>query len=238
MLTVSGIGSCRIFTPLNLMKRRDHIAVGHEKAEWYTHSTHDVLQKLDVMNGTVEVTPAILPLLVHGIEKYHADVARPNFYEGTDVFVVEIASIKIYTAEGWYLQQWCVRDALTDTADNVEAAAIAGRAEMHVQTRDDLVTGMTDIAKKLQRPVIFVPHVNVVKDDGSHIPERALIRDAMQTVAERGVAQMFDPTPYVYEAGYDTAMVDSGHYRPDFELVIGRKLVDFVNENFSEEKAS
>ncbi|GGC52480.1 hypothetical protein GCM10010994_09410 [Chelatococcus reniformis] len=48
MLTVSAIGSCRVFTPLNLVRRRKEILTGHASAEWYTHSTKDVLQKIDI----------------------------------------------------------------------------------------------------------------------------------------------------------------------------------------------
>jgi uncharacterized protein YqcC (DUF446 family) len=232
MLTVSAIGSCRIFTPINLMKRRGRVAVRHEGAEWYTHSTYDALQKVDIMNGEKDVPPAIPPLIIHGVEKFHPDVIKPGFYDGTDVFVVEIASIKDYAVDDWHLQQWCVRDVLKNPEAFPESAEIAGRAELAVQSKDDLKAGMLAIVEKLGRPVIFVPHVNVIRDDGTPIPERARIHQAMTEVCADGAAKMFDPTPHVYEKGYEEAMSDSGHYRGPYELEMGHKILEFVHQEF------
>jgi hypothetical protein len=214
------------------MKRRGHIVTGHDKAEWYTHSTQDVLQKYEIMNGDRKPSEEVLPLLVHGMEKYHPEASKPEFYGGTDVFVVEVASIKIYEAGGWYLQQWCVRDALKGDVKVPEAVALAEDAQLTVQKHEDLVADLMAIVEKLDAPVVFVPHVNVIGANGAPIAERALIRAAIMEVCERTDAKMFDPTPHVYEIGYETAMIDSGHYRPEYELVMGQKLVAFLKENF------
>jgi hypothetical protein len=210
---------------------KGRITVGHRGgAEWFVHSTREVLQKIEIMNGRMDLPETIEPLLVHNPLKFDRSAIRPDFYAGTDVFVVEVSSIKNLRANGWHLQQWCVRDILSGSRQVSEAThAIVDGARQHVQSAQELRADIQAIVAALHpTPVAFVPHLTIPRDDGSPFPERTLIRDVLLSSSVTTI----DPTPWVLGAGYDLAMVDSGHYRPSFEIEVGSRLVAEISARF------
>ncbi len=229
MLTVSVMGSCRVFRPFNHVRAAGAAKSGHGRALWFTHSAPEVVQKYHIMRGELEVPPHVEPLISAGGYRFDPSIIRPDYYDGSDVFVAEIASIKVYELDGFSLQQWAVRAALRNRDAEPEVAAAADRATLHVQTKDDVTQWLGQIVDLVGCSVVFVPPVRVIRDDGTSIPEREVLREAMADFCAVGAARMYDPSELVYANGYDTAMKDSSHFEPSFEPAVGRDLLAFIS---------
>lgn len=224
VLKVSAIGSCRVFAPLQRAETRGLIEVGHEGVDWLTHSSRDVLQKLAIVSGQRTLEEQHVPLLISEVKKFHPEVHRKDFYWDTDVFVVEICSIKLIQLGELYLQQWCVRAALEEEASS-STRQLAERAHTTLMTENDIHQDLKQIHAQLQRPVLFVLHNLLKKPDGTVPKERLIIRRAFKAAADEipGFTS-FDPTESILEYGEANAMKDRAHYNPAFDEYLGTKM--------------
>ena len=230
-ITVSVIGSCRVFKSIRMQKKRGAVEVDHTDAEWYTHSTADALQKIDVVRN-IRIPPAhIMPFISNEPKDLRPEKHRPDFYSKTDVFVIELASVKRFVHEGWVLQQWCHKRAAAGEM-GPEAAATAAAAEFSIMSESEIAAEMAALCEVLKKPILFVNHVCIVKDSGRGFPEREKLRSVIaEFCASDPRAMAFDPTPIVNAYGVGAAMIDSGHYQPVFEEnVLGGRLVEATRD--------
>jgi hypothetical protein len=211
------------------MARRKRVAIGHVGADWYTYTTPETLQKLQVMTGAAALPADLMPLVIRAPGQTHnAGAIRPGFYSGTDVFVIEISSVKRLQLRGWHLQQWCVKLALEGKLDDA-SAELAKTAVASNQSRDEVKRDLVAIAEALGKPVVFVPHLTIPRDDGTPFPERRMLREVIAEVCDATPsATLWDPTPLVLGAGVRTAMLDASHYTKEFDREIGEALVECV----------
>jgi len=255
---VAGIGSCRILTPLLLLERKGRIATrAGSSAAWYTHSTADALQKIEIITGHRQLSEAEVPLVVHGLHKWQPDTHRPDLLDDVTTFVVEIASLKLIDYQGLEIQRWCLRDILIeqkvpvepflellshdvgqrdlsllpDTASD-QVRDIAARAVAVRQTPEMLIEGLKSIEKRLGRPLVLVPHINVEGGAGALIPERVILADALKQFCDAAPGRTyFDPAIHVRAYGISAALKDLGHYNPPFEHVMGDLMAPLLKAN-------
>ncbi len=239
-LTVSAIGSCRVFTPINTQRSLGKINVAHGGAEWYTHTTREALQKLKIVQRKVTVPDELVPLVVEtNDKKWHPEAHSPDFYDKTDVFVVEICSRKIFSGSEFYFQQWCVQKVLHEQDTPQALLQKVNDADKRVQSQAEVLKDMKLLCDRLGKPVIFVSHINVPMANGKPFVERNAIRDILQSFcASDPRAVFFDPTPTVQQHGVADALIDSGHYKPDFNKVIGAELFDLIQRHLSLSKVA
>lgn len=223
-MRVSVIGSCRVYTPIERARASGLIEIGHEGSDWFTHSTKDTLQKIEIVNRRALLAEDMIPLVINERKKYKIERYRSNFYEGTDVFLIEICSIKLFKLHQLYLQQWCVRDALQrEEGDRIRQLAAA--AERSLMTSADIAQDLSEIRAKLGAPVLFVTHNRLPKPTGEVPAERLRILSAM----EHGVpGHYFDPTDSIRHYGIEKAMKDPAHYTADFEAFLGVRIVEHL----------
>lgn len=235
-LNISVIGSCRVFTPIRLMEQRNVISSDHLGLEWYTHSTKDVLQKIAIARKKIVPEEKYIPLLVHGNGQYSPEHHHQDVYEKSDIIIIEIASPKLFLVEQMYLQQWCVRDVLASPEKfSEESVKLANLAQMLVQNKVQIKEDLSSICDALGKPVIFVNHINVLKPTGDLIPERNLIFESIREFCSEDCrAVHFDPTVHVSAFGEDEALSDSGHYKKDFEPILGELLVHMAQKLMSD----
>jgi len=224
--TLSVIGSCRVFTPINRLARRGITHTAHGGAEWYTHSTRDVLQKIKIVRNQLIPSEADVPMIVETYpQKWQPSNHHPDFFKGTDVFIVEICSRKIFSKNGIYFQQWCAQGALNNQGNDATATSQTESMITRVQAQIEVRKDLKLICDRLNKPVIFVGHINTKMTDGNPFPERVIIHNLLRDFCnEDARATFFDPTVYIKEFGEEVALVDSGHYRPEFNDVIGDRL--------------
>lgn len=244
---VAGIGSCRILTPLMLLERKGRVSARHNGASWYTHSTADTLQKIDIITNKRKLSEPEIPLVVHGAHKWQPETHRKDLLDDVETFVLEIASLKLIDYQGLEIQRWCLRDILieqkvpiepflnalslkvgerdlgflpetaTDQIRDIAAKAVAIR-----QTPRALTTDLRRLEKRLARPLVLVPHINVEGGTGALIPERIVLCDVLKAFCEAGPGRTyFDPAVHVRAYGVDKALKDLGHYTSAFEHVMG-----------------
>jgi hypothetical protein len=226
--TITPIGSCRVRTPVEFLRRRGLVKTRLHKAPWYTHSTRDALQKIKIVKNELILPEALVPLTIETAStKWHPEAHRPDIMDGTDVFVVEICSRKIISVDGIYFQQWCVQEVLKSESSPKTVVDIVSHAINRVQSREEVYSDLTLLCDRLARPVIFVSHINVKMSNGSLFPEREIIKNILQDFCKNDPrATFFDPTIVVSAAGEERALVDSGHYLQEFNHDIGQAIYE------------
>lgn len=246
---VAALGSCRVTRPLARLESRGLIRTIHRDAAWYTHSTRDALQKLDIVCGRRVLDDREIDLVVHGRDKWQPAAHRPDFFAAADCFVVEISSLKTVEYGGLEIQQWCLRDLVqglgASLADLMALLAlpparrpasgiaamppglvqdIAAKARAGKQSASDCIADLGRLQARLGKPAVYVPHLNVRTEAGRMLPDRLrLVRALRQFCARRGQA-FFDPAPLIAAAGQAAALQDIDHYRPEFEIAVGEAL--------------
>jgi len=225
-LTVAVLGSCRVYKPINFLNGCDGVNVGHKGAEWYTHTTSDVLQKIDIVLNKREAPDALAPLLVHAPGLLNRKLHRPDFYQGADVFIVELSSLRLFPYQDWFVQQVCYKRAKAQELGEA-AFNIAKSIQRTQMTNEVFLAEMDEICTRLAKPVLFVNHLCVSKDDGQPFLERERIRNLVaQFCANDARCAAFDPTEVVNEVGVAEAMTDPHHYAPFFERkIVGERLL-------------
>jgi hypothetical protein len=224
VLKVSAIGSCRVYAPLQCAKDRRLIELGHDGVEWLTHSSRDVLQKVAIVNREKTLTKEHVALLISEVRKFRPEVHRSGFYRDTEVFVIEICSIKLIQLGELYLQQWCVKAALEEEASS-RVRQLAEQARTTLMTENDIRADLLSIHARLKKPIVFVLHNLLKKDDGTIPKERLIIRRAFKAAAsEIPGFTSFDPTDAILEYGPAKAMKDRAHYTPAFDDFLGTKM--------------
>jgi hypothetical protein len=250
--TVTVFGSCRVHEPCLMLHKSGVVRMDQGNIFGFVHYTSEVFQQFELVAGARAAPPRLRPFLNipdHWRAPERQDIAafRERF-EATDVFVVEISSIRKLIFKALFLQinrtrELLVRDDETQknwwaplvrygenrTAQyNLAAASelqkeIVTNLQVKDLTFDDLVSDMRRIKRFLRKPVLFVSHFNT-DYQGKSVPQRKLIVDAMEAVAVDAGCRAFDPTPHVLDAGLENSIKDLGHYKPGFEARIAERL--------------
>ena len=231
---IAVIGSCRVFNPVNILSRENKILHHSQGIDWYTHSTCDALQKIDIVKKNIEVPNELLPLLVHTNYGYDASVFRKDIFDNSDVFIVEISSIKVIKYGFWYLQQWCVRDVLeNEDSDYKDRHYILDKLLKYKQNETELKDHLRRICVSIGKPIIFVSHFDVPVENGNLLPERSLIRSTLINFCKDTEILHFDPTDLILRHGHSESLSDHSHYLQSFEQVVADKLYDAILECIS-----
>lgn len=227
VVKVAAFGSCRIFTPLARARSQGFIETTHTGIEWYTHSTLEALQKADIVECLRPVPDEIIPLLIDTKEKHNEEFHTSNKFDDTDVIVLEISTLKKIEFEGWYLQQWRVANLKSGQATDApeEAVRIARAAVITEVLADEFLEHLEAFRLRLGKPLLIVPHLTCPFFPEAVLRPRLKIRRLIEKFCEQHEgAVMYDPTPTIVAHGEEVALVDSGHYQPPFNKVIGAEL--------------
>jgi hypothetical protein len=229
-LKVSVLGSCRVYSPVTKAIDGKNFRSGHDKTEWFTHSTKDVIQKILILNNKITLPESYVPLVINDQRRYFPDIHRSNFFSDTNVFVIEISSIQSNNLNGYELQQWCVRD-LKNSVDD-ECKKIANSVETKIMSLEEIIFDLNVIYDLLERrPIVLVSHNLLKKPDGSIPKPRPVIKKALEEFAlNKTNVSVFDPTEVILKNGFDSAMKDVAHYKSEFEPVIGNEILRKVGK--------
>lgn len=226
-IKLSVIGSCRVYSPIE-RSVHDNLKIAHGKTNWFTHSTRDVIQKIKVLNNSIKIPEEYVPLVINDVSRYFPEFHRENFFEDTDVFIIEISSIQSNYFNGYELQQWCLRD-IKDSS-NAFDVEVADGARTKIMTYEEIYNDLGVIYTMLSRkPIIFVSHNLLERPDGSIPKPRPIIRKALSDFSlNNDNVFYFDPTEVILEHGVSSSMKDLAHYNKEFELVIGNEILKVI----------
>lgn len=242
LIKVCGLGSCRIRGPMRHLQGTGQIYAMDRSAIWFTHSTRDALQKIEIVTGERPLTPEQVPLIVRGTNHYRPETHNPAFYLNTDCLVVEISSIKCVKYNGLDIQLVCLSELLrAEEIDIPEflhqlscprserdlsflpaktsalARDMAAQATMILQTPEEIEADLSALREKMNHTsLVLVSHVHMKNKNGEMIPMRALIQKTLSRFCRKNGIVFFDPTPIARRYGLDKALISLSHYSPAF----------------------
>lgn len=179
------------------------------------------------------------------LERFHDDFAA------TDLFIVEISSIRLLQFKSLFLQIHRTREILapgkeqepwwrklTRSGENdhsqilphltdpvqIEIASALTSVEQTVQ---EVRREATRIKAFLGKPVLFVTTFNC-DYKREPIPQRTVIAEALLPFATQPGSAVFDPTQAVLDRGLPSAVRDLGHYTEAFEAEIADSILESV----------
>ena len=254
--TITVFGSCRVHTPCSLLQKRGLLQMKQNNIFGYIHYTKELIQQCELISGAKQAPNRLRPYLNipyywqspknKNIEIFHSD------FKETDIFIVEISSIRKIIFKAFYLQINRTRELLNinETVEKNWWEPLVRHGKNHINeyvfdkatplqaeivqnlkaqdmTFGQILEDLKKIKHFLGKPVVFVSHFNT-NYEGVPIPQRQLIVDAMQNIAREEGCRFFDPTQYVLSAGLPEAIQDLGHYRPEFEQTIAQLLHGYI----------
>jgi hypothetical protein len=101
------------------------------------------------------------------------------------------------------------------------------RIEFYEQGEDELHADAREIHRRLGGRVLFVSHWDT-DHKGRRIPQRTVIRNALNRLVLDDGVFFLDPTPYTRRA--KDAFIDLGHYAEWFKPIMGRVIANRLSE--------
>lgn len=253
---VTALGSCRVVTPCAILTRKELIKMNQNNVFGFVHNAPEILQQAKICCGSVSPPVRLRPYLnipsnwksppAADLSQYH------EMFRDTDVFVVEISSIRIMKFKAFFLQIHRTREILAPDekrmgwwqnlvrsgenmypafesawADEVEREVAAGIISIE-QTVEELVTDVLKLVQFLDKPVLLVSTFNT-DYMGKPIPQRTILAEGLARVAAHTPkTALFDPTEIVLNHGLNGAIKDLGHYTDAFEPQIAQHIFDRI----------
>lgn len=243
--TVSVFGSCRAYNPCALLAADGRIKLNQSNIFGFVHCAAEVLQQFRLITGEAKAPSRLRPYLNIGAHWQAPDPgpadALQSRFAATDVFIVEISSVRLLRFKAFLLQINRTRELLAVDPDvlntwwtpflrtginnfvpgpdcppeDVRAEVMHGLTVTE-QPIDFIRRDIEAIARRLAKPVVFVSHFNADMA-GRPIAQRSAIVAAIGSARIARAATMFDPTPEVLAAGVENALADAAHYHKPFE---------------------
>jgi hypothetical protein len=155
-MLVTPFGSCRV-------EHVAHTTQLNEKTS-YTHCTKETIQLIKYIKGDLKFdAPHDMYCLRKSIKNGKPLEYDPKFkelFENTDVFVVEISSMKKYIYEDKYLTHMAVDKRLFDQDYKNTPQHIIDETKVVVQTDEEIENDILEIQRLLgPKPMIVVSHI-------------------------------------------------------------------------------
>lgn len=252
-LNVTAFGSCRVVTPCQILRDSGTIKLNQQNIFGFTHYAGEMFQQFRFISGDLVAPSRLLPYLnIPRHWKFPESAELSSFHEkfkDTDVFVVEISSIRRVLFKAFMLQVNRTRELLVPQEANLKewwnpmtrfgvndvskipeeltgtAREIAEGLKIEEQELSSISRDIQKIVRFLNKPTVLVSHFNTDRDR-EPIPQRTKIIRAMRSLRDPVV--VFDPTEAVLRAGIEDALLDLGHYTKSFEQKISEHIADNV----------
>jgi len=250
---VTVFGSCRVVTPGSMLRAAGKLRLNQRNIFGFVHNAREITQQFRIVTGDLQPASRLLPFLnipprwtapeAAALDRFHADFAE------TDVFVVEISSIRIIQFKSLFLQIHRTREILAPGEDQqawwrklirsgendrdlilphltdpVQIEIAGGLASVE-QTVQEVRREVLRIKRFLRKPVLFVTTFNC-DYKRAPIPQRTVIAQALSAFADSPDCAVFDPTQAVLDRGLPEAVRDLGHYTEAFEAEIAERLME------------
>lgn len=254
--TVSVIGSCRVHNPMRAMSNEGRVLLNNARLAEFCHAPREALQKIRSANNRLEI-PAELSMLIDGAEHDGRPKERANF-KSTDVFVIEMSSVRRLVLNGFELQLNFVTDHLVkpygleewlaQLSVKARNAPPGGRVkhapdaancgapphvieqaasiEMSMETDAAIADVVRRIIEYLRKPVVFVGHFDVLKEDGRRVKDRVRLNQCLRAAASEYGAGYFEPAALIESAGAGVALRDNNHWAASFEKEAGSHIFE------------
>lgn len=220
----------------------------------FCHAPREALQKIRAANNRLEIPTDLYPY-INGMDSSEDPnrLVRANFSK-TDLFIIEISSVRRLTLNGYELQLNFVTDHLVKpyNLDNwladisrkarqagegvkvksdrnlenapEEVAKILSEIEMTLETDRSIRDIVHKISNYLHRPILFVGHFNVDKEDGSKVADRNRLNQCLKKTALECNEFYCEPLEIIEKYTPEIALRDNNHWNYNFELTAGKSM--------------
>ncbi len=254
-VTVTPLGTCRIAEPLYIASKHCEMQRNMTRVYGYVHTTKEILQLIECMEGQ-NLPDEMVPLIAS--ERYEADTVRTP----SDVYFVEISSIKEIHYKNFLLQLNCVNRVFEDHKDIQEIffkhrrvkeiperrqlleqipafhtlspllKSIMLEGYVHFTKQEEVAADMQRIASRLGNNVVFVSHINVPGDNGELIASRNRLCGWIRAECQTHGYNYFDPTPLVTSHGLKNALAKQGEDNKHYATDFKDVLGTYLYENY------
>jgi tetratricopeptide (TPR) repeat protein len=234
---ISTLGTCRIFDPVRSTARNyaRMLSINNTNVYGYTHSAAEALQLLNYLNGQALPRSLARYFSVKG----ELDHRLPR--EVTDLYIVEISSLREIVLDGIYLQKNYIDRVFKDRRNlseifwsnprredkSVRKNLLIKHANYHESDDIDkhfLTDGYIEITDKVRlessisqikdqcgKPVLFVGHIDVASSNGRTIVARKQLNLWLAEICKSNNLYFYDPSYLVIQSGREHALESKGH---------------------------
>ena len=210
-MLVTPFGSCRVED----VAHSTHL----NKLTSYTHCTKETIQLIKFIKGELKFdAPHDMYCLRKSIKNGKPLEYDPKFkelFDNTNVFVVEISSMKKYIHEDRYLTHMAVDKRLFDQDYKKTPQHIIDETRVVLQSDQEIEDDILEIQRLLgPKPMIVVSHVNVTHR-GDKLGKRDHLIKLLETVCKKNSITLINPTVLMTQFEQrDLIEPDLGHHLP------------------------
>lgn len=210
-MLVTPFGSCRI-------EHLAHTTQLNEKTS-YTHCTKETIQLIKYVKGDLKFdAPHDMYCLRKSIKNGKPLEYDPKFkelFDNTDVFVVEISSMKKYIYDDMYLTHMAVDKRLFDQDYKKTPQHIIDETKVVLQSDQEIEDDILEIQRLLSpKPLIVVSHTNVTHC-GDKLEKRDHLIKLLERVCKKHHIMFINPTVLMTQFEQrDLIEPDLGHHLP------------------------
>ncbi|NOJ60386.1 hypothetical protein [Arthrobacter sp. 260] len=212
--------------------------VNYDENIWFTHSSAAARQAVDVLQGRKVIPHDLRKAALETHLTFPTDMASACA-DGNDVAVVEVSTLRRHHVQGVELNAHKVygiaaesgvagRSVVQGNVELLPDGHILRDMQVAVTSYDDLKADLVSIASRLDCPVLAVDHLYSELPDGSPVPERLALTQALSGVASETSVDFLSTKAKILEIGLTEALTDQNHYRPGVEADVGRSLLDRI----------
>ena len=201
-------GTCRINNILNHNNLNNLVN--------YPHSTKEVIQLIKFLKGELNIPAPYNRLCFRtGIfdnKSIFYDTSYTKLLIDTDIFIIEISSIKKYIHNNFYLHHICVDKRFSCCHSNTPLE-ILDNFTIEKQSDEEIENDILEIQKLLYpKQIIIVSHYNS-KQNGEYIDSRNHLIHLLELICKKNTIPFINPTIILSNYTQEQVMKDDlGHY--------------------------
>ena len=208
-MLVTPFGSCRVEEISDSSKLNKLLS--------YTHCTKEVIQLIKFINGDIKLNEPddryCLGAYVENNKDVTYDHKFKELYDDTDVFVIEICSMKKYKYNDKYLTNLSVDTRLFNQTYKHTPEHIRNNTKIEIQSDEEIENDILEIQKLIYpRPMIIVSHVNVIYR-GHKLEKRDYLINLLENICKKHDIMFINPTRLLLQfEQHDLIEPDLGHF--------------------------
>ena len=221
-MSITLFGTCRL-------RKIDHHNDLHNLIT-YSHSTKEVIQLITFLKGELVIPFPYNQLCFRTALRKDKCIDYNDTYHtlfvDSDLFIIEICSMKKYIHNTFYLHHLCVDKRFSEHHQHTPAD-IAQNHTIETQTDEEIERDILEIQRLLSpKKIIIVSHYNSMLD-GEYIPSRNHLIQLLDRICKKYEIPFINPTVVLSKHCQETVMTsDLGHYT-EFGL---EKFGEYVNQ--------
>jgi hypothetical protein len=216
-MIVTPLGSCRI-------DEIAHSSLLNRKLS-YTHCTKEVIQLIKYMTGKEKLqypfNQFCMSRAIENNKPIEMDQVFKSTFDKTNVFVIEISSMKKYEYNGKYLSHLAVDKRMRNRDYLKTPQDIMDKTRINLQTSDEIESDILEIQKLVYpRPILIVSHYNVTIENYK-LQSRDYLITLLGKICKKHNIMFLNPTTLVSQFEQSDIMEpDLGHINPITKQIV------------------